>query len=316
MYRFLLLSLLFLLSCDRKETKPAPTPDITADLSAKRSLYLELVRNVQDRSGFIETEACDSLLWSGLAGASGIEIDLLAARSDYGKWFRRPLTYPECYAEHLSASTISRDMLLGVMWHYSANGDMQPMKSLWHYAKSHKFKMGDGAASRIYLTPNMQWVLARMAGDSGFETLPEMWSKTTDYEAHVQVLLILLRGRTMGAITGETLKVLQKHATREPENALFQFAAHYYTDGDQTEATAQLMRTDYFPADRLPTNADRCNGWLWERDYGANWKPCGGDKIQHSGGDLLFIAWLLDAAAHDNAVGSRKTRHAFGVVLN
>ena len=85
-------------------------------LLLRYSTYSQLVTDQQDSYGFLHVDRCDSTLWSGLLGAAGVPVDLTAARDSSGAWYRRPLSYAECYDCGGSKSTVSRDQLLGVLW--------------------------------------------------------------------------------------------------------------------------------------------------------------------------------------------------------
>jgi len=47
-----------------------------------------------------------------------------------------------------------------------------------------------------------------------------------------------------------------------------------------------------FPHDRLPTTADWCADYLWQRDNNENYRPCKPRKV-HFGTDFLMAAWVL-----------------------
>src|SRR5690349_11473466 len=86
-------------------------------IEEKLLLYLTLAQDQRDGDGFIEWKNCDSLLFSGLVGAFDAPGDLVieAARDENGAWHRRSLGHQECYP-HLSKSTVSRDMFVGLLW--------------------------------------------------------------------------------------------------------------------------------------------------------------------------------------------------------
>ena len=109
------------------------------------------------------------------------------------------------------------------------------------------------------------------------------------------MLSILLLGEVEGEIRNRDLEILDYHRNRQPANALFHYAFHKYSDGVQDVAVALLLDESYSPAERLPTNQDRDESWIWQRDYGDDWKPAVASKgtQEHHGGDFLFLAGLI-----------------------
>ena len=51
-----------------------------------------------------------------------------------------------------------------------------------------------------------------------------------------------------------SLDVLKNAADSQPKNALYQGAYHFFKDGDQTKAYAELLDETLFPKEALPTN--------------------------------------------------------------
>jgi len=285
--------------CGRKgePQKTSHVPDRQALVMEKVKTYLALGPSVQDADGFIDYTHCDSLLFSGLYAVGGATVNMDAARDAEGRWHRRSLNQPPCYPEG-SKSTISRDMFLGLLWYIWEYQRLDLAEALFAYGEAHDWVMGEGDISRIYFTPGLQATLAeiifRLGGEDhyAYRAIPQSWAKNTGFAAHLDALHILLRGELTGSIEEKALEVLQYNYTRAPENALFSYAWHRYSDGDQSETYSRLLNEAWWPADRLPTSADRCEGWITQRDPGTDWEPCDGGKT-HSGGDFLFVARLL-----------------------
>jgi len=304
MLRFVI-ALLLTLSCGTPPNKVKHTPiegSQRAALTDKYKLYSTLTASQQDAQGFTHTEACDSLLFTGLLG-SGIgptnTIDLPAARDNLGAWHRRPLAYPECYPDG-AASTTSRDMLLGVMWYSYSNKRLDIAQDLWSYGMTHNWVMGQGDVSRIYFTPGLQATLAELIYRLGGENhavarnIPQIYSQNTGYQAHLDLLHIGLRGELTSKLDDDALSIVAYNYNRVPQNPLFSYVYHKYTDGNQTNTIASLMDASLFPNNRLPTNLDRAAPWVSERDP-TDWRPApaGTPLREHSGGDLIFVAGLL-----------------------
>lgn len=272
------------------------------NLESKYRKYLELVKQEQDADGFVDTKHCDSLLFSGLLGsAPGVKVNIKAAYNPKEKtWHRRPLAYPECFPQG-SASTISRDMLLGLAWYCWSNNRLDIAEQVVSYALSHWLIMGKAGTfkdkvGRCLMTPGMLATWAEICYQLGGKNrwwlryMPQVESSSvTGYQAHLCVLHVLLRKSLTKHLPKRSERVLQAHAKREPNNPLFQFAV-----GNVKEAEALLLNEKWWPSDRLPTRGDRKESWLVQRDYGKDWEPAEEDKeVKHSGGDFLFVAGLV-----------------------
>lgn len=308
--RWLLLCLL-LVGCGWLPRQRHESHRTHSDVSLLRDTaeeYKILLPTIQDADGFVYTDHCDSVLFSGLVGAAGVPVKLTAAEDPdkFGRWYRRPTAYPECWATGNSRSTISRDMLLGVVWWAWSNDDLLTLERLWDYGESRSWFMGDDDVGGFHtvLNPTMIRLLAQsiyvLGGDNHewARLLPYDWSgDKTDFEAHLKVLQILLAGELEGGIDDDALGALAAQATRQPSNPLFQAAYHKYTDGNYDSAASLLLNPAHWPADRLPTSAEHCSYWPTERDDGSDWQPCPADAHTHSGGELLFILRVIDGRA-------------------
>jgi hypothetical protein len=289
---------LFLVSCGRPGEKPKASPDLKAWLTAKQKTYRDLIKDSQDEFGFIDHKHCDSLLFTGLTYIdSYFEVNIEAARDDNGQWYRRSTTKP-CYPTG-SKSTISRDMFMGLLWHIWRNQRLDLAEDLYEYGVKNNWIMGEGDIGRIYFSPGLQGTLAEIIYQLGGEnhltvrSIPQVYSKNDGFAAHLDVLHILLRGELKGSVANSDLELLKYHRDRSPNNSLFQYAYHKYTDGDMDDAIVPLLKEKWFPADRLPSKSDRRESWLWQRDEGEDWTPSESSTEEHHGGDLLFVAYLI-----------------------
>jgi hypothetical protein len=268
------------------------------DLFAKYLRYLELIQSHQDVFGFVDTDHCDSTLWSGLIGASGVPVKLTSAENpwDAGQWHRKPLAYPECWKSGNSRSTISKDMLTGVMYWAVATRNLGVLQRLWDFGKANDWVMGQGRYDGIDTVMNPLWIstlaecIHYLGGKdhSWWRDVKPVFSKNGGFSAHLSVLIILLR-KQLGVVDKGIDSILEYHAERQPQNALFQYAV-----GNYSEAEKLLLNEAWWPADRLPTNRDRKESWLLQRDYGDDWLPAKSGEIkEYHGGDFLFVANLL-----------------------
>lgn len=297
----LLLALCFSLtlsSCGReiKPASPIASEQIPA-LQQKYEKYLAIVSSHQDAYGFIDTDACDSLLFSALVGVSESIVNIEKARDSDGRWHRRPDVYAECYPDS-SASSISKDMLLGLMIYIWEQKRLDLARDLFQYGEDHNWVMGEGDPSRTNLSPGLQATLAelifRMGGENheAYRSIPAIFSGGQDgYQAHLEVLHINLRAELVNSITERDLTIVKKYYQKNPANGLFTFVYHKYTDGDQSETIAILMDEKLFPSDRAPSARDRGTEWLWQRDL-DDWAPKDSDET-YSGGDFVFLAAML-----------------------
>jgi hypothetical protein len=296
-FSVLLTILLIVTACGRAEVRSSGYSPAQA-LRDAYSTIAEQNAQLRDPNGFIDVEHCDSLLFSSLnAVGADITIDIYSARNEQGQWFRRPLDYPECYASGFSKSSISRDMLLGLMWYLWSTRDLQGLQALYDYGEERNWIMGEGDSARINLRLGLQTTLEaairRLKGDRLplIELADPFLGSPTGYEAHLQVLHILLRGEIYGSLSQSTAgKLLEQHK-RQPRNPLFAYASARYVTGDYALAE-RLLLGGIWPLDRLATSEDYCSPWPIERDDGADWLPCNQGKL-HSNGDWLFVARLL-----------------------
>lgn len=293
------LFLILLPACGKEEKKEPSKIDLTA-IKEKADLYSILIQTQSDQSGFIHTDECDSILFSSLKGIS-VNLDILEARDENGRWHRRPLTYEPCYPDH-SKSTISRDMLIGVMWYAFSNARLDIAEELFQYGEKNNWIMGEGDVTRIYFTPNLQATLAdliyKLGGENHYvyRNLPRSWPEgLTGFELHLQILHIELFGQLNGFIDKNMVDVVKGAFKRQPENPLISFVYSKYVDSNVLwDCVQDLKNEKYWPSDRLPTNRDRKEPWLFQRDSGTDWEPdASGEVKTHSGGDFLFLSKLI-----------------------
>jgi len=288
MYKLLLTFLL--LACSTFSPKSSPK---TIDLEAQ---YVSMVQDIQDENGFIDTKYCDSILHTALIGVHpDIKVNLEAAEKSPGEWLRRPLSYPECFESGESRSTISRDMLLGVMWWAVVNKDLGMLERMWDYGTSNAWFMGNNV--HTVMNFNMITLLAKAIYKlGGSDYLPRRsyiyFGNCEGYVCHLSALQIALNGYIEGSIRGSHVDYLIKIADKNPNNILFAALKAKYVDYDFAKVFAMIAQR--YPADRLPNTSDWCDDWPVQReDTDSNLRPCKGVGRQHSGGELLFTLWII-----------------------
>lgn len=293
-----------LASCSyfKRDNKPDESTTGRSDaLISKKAFYCEQGKILLNERGFMDNE-CDSLLFTSLwsVACGPVSMQSWEDVNEPGKWHRNPNR--DCYLPETgpngSASSISRDMFLGLWHHLWSIGDKENIREIRQYGEAHNWIMGDAKdnetlLSRCLLTPQLISLLQDMDGsaklvDDSADALP----LNTGYRAHLDVLRILLSGRVRGAISDSELATLKGQAERQPNNALFVAAYELYVGG--TRAVELLLDTKYFPSERLPKATDYCTTYLFSRDEGtSDWQPCGEAPVrQHDGTDFVFAAWV------------------------
>ena len=283
----LILALLLALSCSNPGTKD-PSPDLLNLLKERTELYKDL-----GPTGFISTEYCDSLLFSALnAVARNERIDIEDAQGEPGQWFRRPSK--DCFPEN-SKSTISRDMLLGVILYAVHFSEPDILDDLWEYGEANNWVMGEGVIDRTLFSPTMIALLAearyKLSGvDVAARFLAQTYDTTPGYRSHLSILKMVIKAKLDGLSTWDkrNLRILKE---KNPTNPLIQAMYARHIGGDYTAALVHLLKD--FPADRLPTTNDWCSEWRTQLKAGDDYlKPCPGNKT-HSGGDFLFVSAII-----------------------
>jgi hypothetical protein len=302
--RILFLAFMFL-ACSSYDDKDS-TDSRLAKIREKKNLYLELIQRRVDDKGWIPDTKCDGLLFNSLYAVSGGKPEIDAAKDD-SRWYR--FHTHDCFAREESASTISRDMFWGLFLYIWINKRRDLIEQIINYGEQHKnavgsWVMGDGDKFRTDIRLNMQATAYelryRLGGaNHGKRWAPRPYFPVRDFEAHLQVLELFLRGKLTGGLNAYEMKALENNHDREKKNALFQAVWHNFHDGNQTRAIEILLDEKYFPADRLPETKDRCAFYLWERDYlrdgkvNDDWLPCPGAFSTHSPIDFLFAASII-----------------------
>lgn len=274
-----------LLSCGSVKEKSLPVP--LPELISKVSLYKKKQPPRLDKYGYAH-DKCDSVLFTSICkiagGCKSADIYASESKTEPGRWYRNP--DQDCYPDG-SASDISKDMFIGITFYLLHKNDKEAFGRIAKYGRANNWVMGKGPFDRTLLLPPLLWVIT---GEEIEQASFPFLNK--DYRAHLDILWILIKAKRDGSkISQYDLEYLKAQAARSPNNALFQAAYHKYADGDQSAASAILMREDLFPQDDLPTSKNYCTEYLWQRDENYNWLPCD-DGGKHDGVDFLFAAWV------------------------
>jgi len=282
---------------DAKKPERAEDHRLT-EIRAKRDAYIRFYPDIAaDEKGWPIDTDCDGLLFASLGRASGLPIDLtLAHGPDRGRWFRN--WQRDC------SSDISRDMILGLavfIWH---SRDYRLAADLVNYGEQNDWVMGNGPASRVWLSPILQGTLYQLryklgGADHVKRHIRAPWLPQRGYQAHLQMLHLHLRKR-LGISDKNTKDTVKEIVDREQNNALFQAIGAEWRVSTLERAADVLLANTIFPNDRLPTSDDKCSHYLWERDeikedgsVNDDWQPCPDQNKQYSGIDFIFAASLI-----------------------
>jgi hypothetical protein len=262
-------------------------------LSDQREFYLSQIETLRRSSGWFE-DGCDALLRESLLVAGGVSSPIEDARNSDGQWFRRSLKLPECLASKGSASTISRDMIMGLMWYIWTTRDLQMAKDLWNYGEKRGWKIGESDGSidgtgRVFLTPTILATLAQLVYELGgpsyeIRYLPiKNFGFKRGYTKHLELLDIILWEQMTGKIRPADKLIVEGYLSSDPDNAMLQYAAGRYKEADR------LLRKHH-PADRFPTSAESCSPMHYEH---ALPDPCADRNETHAPIHFLFLSKLL-----------------------
>lgn len=290
---------------EKHRPKPSATP--MEAIVSKSEGYMQ--RIPVDKDGWIMTDKCDALLFTGLYDAALTKAnrtgaDILAARDSDGKWHRRPSM--DCGPSYgTSRSIVSRDMFIGLMFSLLFRQDKQTARELLDYAKENAYLMGsvpdEGTPGELFLTPvymrTLSDLVAKLEGkecDWAECYFPVTFSGGAEgFQRHLQVWHILLRGHINNYIIDSELAILKKHAEEQPKNPLYTAAYSKYTDGNFSDSIQLLLDSKLYPIDHQPTSANFCSDWPIQRDYGKDWQPCPAENHQHTGAGLVVIYELV-----------------------
>jgi hypothetical protein len=194
-------------------------------------------------------------------------------------------------------------MFIGILWHLWHRKDLKTAQELFAYGKKNHWIMGEGDPSRTYMTPGLQATLAeiiyRLGGENHIikRNLPQSWpDNLTDYQAHLHILHLLLRGDVMGHIDSTMKKSTEKYKYENPNNPLMVFAYEKY-HSDILFVGDLLLENILWPDSGVCTNRDRKEEWVLQRSQFFNpntenpdWLPeLSGEEKPHSGADFIFI---------------------------
>jgi hypothetical protein len=253
---------------------------------AKDALYkeLSLAKIARDLPWGWADESGDAFLFNCLYRAAGGTGDYTLAVAADGQPRRNPDRDPS-----QDKSPWSKDMEAGFLWCIHTDPDqsraLDQLELHIAYGREHDWDMcGDADVdpvtrlSRCKMSGGLQRVLYLLLKDLGGHCDSEcsveianplnyeIPTNGEEFGRHLAMITRHLRGRLTGAVNDFQLDAMESAAREQPENALYQCLYHRYKDGDTTAAAELLLETRFFPADRLPSDADYCTHYLYQRD--------------------------------------------------
>jgi hypothetical protein len=218
------------------------------------------IKALQTPDGWVGTAHCDAALWTGKLGAAhGVVINFTAAEypGAPGRFNRRP--EPFCEEGAGSATSWSRDMGMGLLAYAWKKSDLALAKRHADYGKKNYWKMGEPLSDgRVLYTPAVIGMLYQVIHALGGEdNVARSWPGVyapglKDYEAHLQMLGIWLRGdiaeversRLTLDVSDAMLDRIKEHAAREPRCPFYQYLNGTYA-GDLGPTVELLLSYDY-----------------------------------------------------------------------
>jgi hypothetical protein len=305
---FKLFLIILIVSCHKPPHKEIHTIPIEKTkqekLRDKADLYKSLQAQALDIDGWPTTYSpCDAVGFLALCktahGCS--KANYFDAEESPGKWQRNQ--HKNCVETGQSKTSISKDMLM-MGFLYAVHGmDKETatryLYRLEEYGKANDWVMGYPSEtidqlSRVYMTPTMTLTLYNVIEWlTGKPQTPRMQGQQRvprGYQAHLRVIDIMLQGKINRGLDAVQMSDLNELHDRDPRNALYQAVFHRWRDGEMGEVADILLDEKLFPSDHLPTSADRCETYLWQRDQGRDWEACDEGHV-HDGIDYLFAYW-------------------------
>ena len=301
-------------SCDLGPATPVGDPDLSDPrlpaLRQKVDRYLAWSRAGLDEHGWIPDTHCDGLLMNSLYAAAGGPSEIELAAYESGRWDRH--WQKDCYPDK-SASTISRDMMAGLLIWLLASGRADLVERTIQYGEQHAFEgfpliwiVGQGDVGRVDMPPANVSKLYRLREKLTGEPDPypaletQVFGGCRGYECHLEALEIFFGYRLEGVLTRSAQRALRTLADSRPRNALFNvlYGKLARSRAHLERGLTVLLDPTLFPADRLPSTLDRCNDYIFSREeldeqggISSNWLPCPQEPVQvFSGTDFLFAA--------------------------
>lgn len=264
MKKILLLSIL-LISCskDKDQIDPVPSPRLPELLEAFEKNQARALEIRDPASGWLSVSDCDAIIWAGKYSCSLGEATTVNLRaSEYpeqpGRFDRRPP--PFCWTKELgdqgSKTTWSRDMgiagLIPAAW---CKKDLKLLEDHAAFGEANNWNMGEPLADGrgIYTSGLIGILYSAIKGLGGEDNEKRKFPSfffpgLDDYQAHLQMMDIWIRGEMKDTISGVMLDRIKEHSKREPDCPFYSYMSGLYS-GSQ-ERTVELL---------LASNEPKCS---------------------------------------------------------
>lgn len=259
---FLLLCLMVgTAKCSKKHEKAIGPSPRKAELQALFTEKLAESKLGRSKDGWLATDHCDAMLWTGKYSCAADGVNILAAEYPLqpGRFNRRPA--PFCEVDAGSKTSWSRDMGMGLFTHALCNKDLAALERHASYGTSKQWKMGEPLDDgRVVYTPSVighlyQLIFTLGGEDNANRVWPSIYSEgLTDYEAHLQMMDIWLRGElankttladSSDAISSIMFDRIKEHVAREPTCPMFTMLNGVYNSGELNTTIDLLLDTTW-----------------------------------------------------------------------
>jgi hypothetical protein len=262
---------ILLTTCGKKK-KEAEVPQ-PVKYTQLKDMYIRKLSDAKTLAspehGWVEYSECDGMLWAGkyLCGGGTPSLKSAEYPNDEGRFNRRPSPY--CGEEFgNSKTTWSRDMGMGLLSGAWCARDRDILERHASYGTKKNWIMGEPFADgRVVYTPSIigilyQTIYSLGGADTTVRKTPSIYSSgLDDYQAHLQMLDIWLRGETTGLhaliaeegkpdeattyldISSTMWERVKEHSDREPECPFYQYLRGIY-DGSLDKTTDLLLASE------------------------------------------------------------------------
>jgi len=271
--------ILLLTACGHfNRTEPASPLEDSDQVAEVLDGYLPLLA---DKYGGPVPPKCDSALFTALFVIAGGEADTTVFEDPQVPGLVYRSIEQDCFDNGESASQCSRDMYLGWTFERYLAGDVKALERVLKRATDEKLIMCRGDLSRTVMSPELLYTIHRAyRALGGTEGLPDplpappaaLDLTTLAFTDHLEAVHTWFKSVVEGGASPAALETFTDLARGHPQNALFVGLLRRYGDGDQARTHGLIL--DRCPVDRLPTTADHCEPYLWQRTYGVDWQPC------------------------------------------
>ena len=231
---------LILFTCKKEEKIEPVEPIATERLAELQDLVINLKSEAielynSDYGNWLTGDDCDAYLWQAKYQAEvcddSIDMRFTEYKEEKGRFGRNP--YKRCWTKQDgdvgSKSTWSQDMGKGLNLYAWRCKDADIIKDHFDFVKGNNYQSGEPLliGTTVYSVGMMGEVARTLKKLTGENNREADWNQLyspglTDYEAHLQMLGILLTIEQENKIDASLLRRIEEHAARENQNPLYQ----------------------------------------------------------------------------------------------